>query len=320
MAQSLYKTLKQNHPNLLIDVLAPAWTLGLVARMPEVNQTITLPLGHGQLGLRPRFDLGKSLCAKNYDQAIVLPNSWKSALVPYFANIPLRTGYVGECRWGLLNDARTLDKKKLAMTVQRFVALGQTRLTASPPPIPPPQLRVSPDQQQDVIGKFGLATTLKNRQKILAVCPGAEYGEAKRWPAHHFAELAQQKINEGWQVWLFGSTKDQAVADAILQTAGACQNFTGQTTLAEAIDLLSLCHAVVSNDSGLMHIAAALDKYLVALYGSSDPCFTPPLSDKAHIIRLNLPCSPCFKRTCPLVHTDCLHGIKPERVLESLPP
>lgn len=319
MAQSLFKTLMENAPDTLIDVIAPAWTRGLLERMPEVNEPIIMPLGHGQFGLRQRIDLGKSLQKKAYAKAIVLPNSWKSALVPYFARIPLRTGYIGESRWVLLNDARKLDKTKLTMTVQRFVALAQAKPTLPEPARPIPQLRINPSQRRQVIGKFDLAAVVNSQQKILALCPGAEYGAAKRWPAGHFAALAQRKIRDGWQVWLFGSAKDRAIADDINQATDGCQNFCGQTTLAEAIDLLSLCHAVVSNDSGLMHVAAALDQHLVALYGSSDPGFTPPLSGKAQIIRLNLACSPCFKRTCPLGHTDCLQGITPDHVLEFLP-
>lgn len=321
MAQSLFKTIKEDAPDALIDVLAPDWTHGLLARMPEVERGITMPLSHGQFGLSQRINLGKALQANGYSQAIVLPNSWKSALVPYFAKIPLRTGYIGECRWGLLNDARKLNQRQLTMTVQRFVALGLPKPSPSPPTCPRPQFLINPEQRQEAIDKFGLTTDTINQEKILALCPGAEYGEAKRWPAGHFAALAQKKIQDGWQVWLFGSTKDRAIADQINQTtASQCHNFAGKTTLAEAIDLLSLCHAVVSNDSGLMHVAAALDKHLIALYGSSDANFTPPLSGKARILSLNLVCSPCFKRTCPLGHTDCLQGIKPEHVLESLPP
>lgn len=319
MAQSLFKTLKANGQGSLIDVIAPAWAMGLLERMPEVNEAIAMPLGHGQLGLRQRFNLGQSLQTKAYGQAIVLPNSWKSALIPYFAQIPLRTGYIGECRWVLLNDARKLDKTKLTMTVQRFVALAQANPALSAPTCPTPHITVNPDQRQQAIRKFGLTDVATSQQKILALCPGAEYGAAKRWPVGHFAGLAQRKIRDGWQVWLFGSTKDRAIADDINQATDGCQNLCGQTTLAEAIDLLSLCHAVVSNDSGLMHVAAALDKHLVALYGSSDPGFTPPLSGKAKIISLNLACSPCFKRICPLGHTDCLRGIKPDHVLEALP-
>lgn len=316
MAQSLFKLLKEQVADCQIDVLAPAWSLDLLACMPEVRSGIAMPLTHGQLGLGARFALGRRLRAESYTQAIVLPNSWKSALVPYFANIPTRTGYLGEARWGLLNDARKLDKTTLPMTVQRFVALGLPAHSALPPDCPTPALSVTPLQQQAVQEKFAVDG---NNPKILALCPGAEYGPAKRWPASHFAEVARHKLSQGWQVWLFGSAKDQPIAEQInRENAGFCRDFTGQTTLGEAVSLLSLVHTVVSNDSGLMHVAAALNKKLLALYGSSDPGFTPPLSENSQILSLHLDCSPCFKRTCPLEHTRCLTGLLPEQVLERI--
>ncbi len=320
MAQSLFITLKQQHPNCQIDVVAPSWTLALTQAMPEVSQGFVMSAARGKLGLLERIKLGKSLRQYHYDQAILLPNTWKSALIPFFANIPKRTGYIGECRWGLLNDPRKLDKRILTMTVQRFVALGLPSSAFLPPEYPIPRLVISQDQQTNVIEKFQLSKdrdlNKPSLQKILALCPGAEYGEAKRWPINHYAEVAKQKLAEGWKVWLFGSEKDKETAEQINnQVSGACIDFTGRTSLAEAVDLMSLVDTVVSNDSGLMHVAAALDKNIIALYGSSDPGFTPPLNDKAKVISLKLACSPCFKRVCPLGHADCLTGITPDAVL-----
>jgi heptosyltransferase-2 len=315
MAQSLFMILKQNNPECQIDVLAPQWSFSLLDRMPEVEKAIAMPLGHGKLGLKIRRDLGKSLRSFNYDQAILLPNSLKSALTPFFANIALRTGYVGECRWGLLNDVRKLDKQQLTMTVQRFVALGLNKEAIFPEYFPIPKLEIEKQRQQAVCKRFELIIN----DKILALCPGAEYGPAKRWPVIHYAEIARQKIEQGWQVWLFGSEKDIIVAEQInAATQGLCKDFTGKTSMAEAVDLMSLVNTVVSNDSGLMHVAAALDKNIVAIYGSSDPSFTPPLNSKATVIHLNLSCSPCFKRECPLGHTDCLNHITPGQVLENI--
>ena len=315
MAQSLFITLKNARPDSQIEVLAPAWSLALLERMPEVDKAIAMPLLHGQFGFFDRIKLGKKLRSNHYDQAILLPNSWKSALIPFVANIPVRTGYMRECRWGLLNDVRWLDKNLLTMTVQRFVALGLPKTVALPPECPIPRIVINEEQQNQVIEKFKLTCS----EKILALCPGAEYGEAKRWPASYYAEVAKQKIAQGWQVWLFGSDKDKATAEQINQeVSGACIDFTGRTSLAEAVDLMSLVDVVVSNDSGLMHVAAALDKKIIALYGSSDPGFTPPLNNKAHVISLKLECSPCFKRECPLGHTRCLTDIKPEQVLDAI--
>jgi len=313
MAQSLFITLKNAQPDCQIDVLAPVWSLALLERMPEVAKAIAMPLSHGQLGLLDRIKLGRKLRFEGYDHAILLPNSWKSALIPYFANIPVRTGYIGEFRWGLLNDARKLDKSLLTMTVQRFVALGLPNTAPLPPECPIPILLINHEQQNAVVKKFNLTPS----EKILALCPGAEYGAAKRWPASYFAEVARHKIAQGWQVWLFGSDKDKAAAEQIKsEVSGDCIDFTGRTSLAEAVDLLSLADTVVTNDSGLMHVAAALDKKIIALYGSSDPNFTPPLNTKAHVISLNLDCSPCFKRECPLGHTRCLTDIKPDQVID----
>lgn len=320
MAQSLFISLKQRYPGIQIDVAAPAWTLALLSKMPEVTNAIALPFKRGKLELRKRLQFAGQLRDSAYGQAILLPNTWKSALIPWLAKIPVRTGFIGECRWGLLNDIRRLDKQRLTMTVQRFIELGQpenhshTRrnlLNASLYP----KLHVTQAQQKRVIDKF----TLQLNTKILALCPGAEYGPAKQWPAEYYAEVARQHLSQGKQVWLFGSPKDQAIAAAINQLTGhACLDLTGRTTLEEAVDLMSLVDAVVSNDSGLMHVAAGLDKPLVAIYGSSDPGFTPPLHTQAKILSLQLPCSPCFKRVCPLEHTHCLIQLRPDKVMTAL--
>jgi heptosyltransferase II len=315
MAQSLFITLKQQQPNRQIDVIAPAWTQALLKRMPQVSLAIEMPLARGKLGLIERIKLGKSLRFAHYSQAILLPNTWKSALTPFFANIPLRTGYVGECRWGLVNDLRHLDKSILIQTVQRFVALAENPQPTIAPVCPAPCLQVSTENQQQVLTQFQLQT----HNKILALCPGAEYGEAKRWPITHYAAVAKNRLQAGWQVWLFGSKKDVIVAEQINQlVGGSCVDLSGKTSMTEAVDLLSLVNAVISNDSGLMHVAAALDKDLIALYGSSDPTFTPPLNTNAKIISLGLDCSPCFKRDCPLGHTRCLVEISPQQVISAI--
>ena len=311
MAQSLFIALK-NQQDCQIDVLAPSWSLGLLARMPEISKTFVMPLTHGEFGLKARFSLGMQLRFESYDQAIVLPNSWKSALIPVFAGIPKRTGFVGEMRYGLLNDARKLDKVVLTMTVQRFVALGFEN-SENVPIYSFPSLNVSANQQKAVIEKFALRLA----NPILVLCAGAEFGSAKRWTEAHFAELASHKIAEGWQIWLIGSEKDKSVTEEINKLTGwQCQDFAGKTDLTEAVDLLSFANTIVSNDSGLMHVAAALNKKVIALYGSSDPKFTPPLHAEAEIVTLNLECSPCFKRDCPLGHRQCLTDILPSHIAD----
>ncbi|PHS72432.1 MAG: lipopolysaccharide heptosyltransferase II [Cycloclasticus sp.] len=315
MAQSLFMALKQQHEQCEIDVLAPAWSLAILERMPEVRKGIVMPFVHGQFDIKGRRALGVKLRSEQYDQSIVLPNSWKSALTPFFANISKRTGYVGEMRWGLLNDARKLNKQFLTKTVQRFVALA-TKPSEQLPIIPQPRLVIDPSSVDAAKEKFGIYQT---SSKILGLCPGAEYGPAKRWPEEHYADVAKQAITKGWQVFLFGSNKDEQVTKKINALANNhCRDFAGKTNLTEALDLMSLCDQVVSNDSGLMHVSAALNIKTIALYGSSDPNFTPPLHPEAEVVSLGLPCSPCFKRECPLEHLDCLKKITPNSVIKRL--
>lgn len=318
MAQSLFRCLQATNPQIVIDVLAPDWTRELLVRMPEVNRAIAMPLGHGELAIGKRRQLGKSLQSDAYQQAIVLPNSFKSALVPFFAKIPLRTGWRGEARSWLLNDCRKLDKQQYPLMVERFAALGFPENSALPKPLFWPALNVLADINS-VKNKFNLET----KRKIIIFCPGAEFGSSKKWPESHFAKVADALISEGKQVWLMGSKNDAQTAQNIIDTIQAehkkhIVSLAGLTSIGEAIDLMSLAHTVVSNDSGLMHIAAALNKALVVFYGSTSPEFTPPLSNRVEILNLKLSCSPCFKRECPLGHLDCLNLLSPKAALDAI--
>ncbi|MBI5005689.1 MAG: lipopolysaccharide heptosyltransferase II [Nitrosomonadales bacterium] len=311
LMQPMLHRLQQRHPGVRIDVLAPPWTEKLLRQMPEVNDVIINPFPHGMFGLLARRRLGLQLRAAGYDQAIVLPNSWKSALVPAYAGIPVRTGFTGEMRYGLLNDARRLDKKRWPLMVERFAVLAEATKADIARPLASPALQVSEAQRATALSKFGL--TLE--KPVAIFCPGAEYGPAKRWPAHYYAELAQYLRTHGYAVWLIGSPKDKEVADKIVALGNEpCRNLCGVTDLSEAIALLSCADLVVSNDSGLMHIAAALDRPMLALFGSSSPQFTPPLSDKAQVLKLDISCSPCFKRECPLGHFNCMIQLTPKDV------
>ena len=313
MAQSLFITLKQRSHLVEIDVIAPAWSNPILSRMPEVNEVINLPVNHGEFGLYQRYQLGKSLRSKKYDQAIITPRSYKAALVPFFAKAKKRTGYRGEMRYGVLNDIRILDKKILKQTVQRYVALSNDKNAQQVPNIPFPKLSIDENNLQRLITQLNLNT----EKPIIALLPGAEYGEAKRWPIHYYAELAKELEKKGFQVWVLGSDKDSEAAEEISIGTNAI-NLCGKTKLEDSIDLLSICKTAITNDSGLMHIAAAVDIPLIAIYGSSTPDYTPPLTNKAKIHYLNLECSPCFKRTCPLGHTDCLQNISVNDVFKTI--
>lgn len=319
MAQTLFRLLKQRNPAVVIDVLASSWTRPLLARMPEVNAVIDMPLGHGALGFGVRRHLGKTLASAAYEQAIVLPNSFKSALIPFFADIPLRTGWRGELRYGLLNDLRRLDKTRYPLMAQRYAALALPREAEPLTQFPYPALAVDLHQRPHLLTKFALQL----HRPLLIMCPGAEYGPSKRWPEHYFAEVADKKIREGWQVWLMGSAKDHLVTDAIRNLLldderHHCYNLAGSTSLGEAVDLIACADAVLSNDSGLMHIAAALHKPVAVIYGSTSPEHTPPLSDRVRIISNNIECSPCFERECPKGHHRCLRELMPHQVLDEL--
>ena len=315
LSQPLLRLLKDRHPGAQIDYLAPPWTLPLLARMPEVRAGIENPFGHGALRLAARRRFGHALRAAGYDQAVVLPNSFKSALIPWFAGIPVRSGFRGEARWGLLNDLRRLDTQVLPQMAQRFAALALSADKPLPATLPPPALTSSAADQAALLARL----QLDHSKPAIAFCPGAEYGPAKCWPAVHFAALARSLAARGCAVWLLGSPRDHAIAEIIAQASdGACVNLCGRTSIAEAVDLLAAARLTVTNDSGLMHVAAAVGRPLIALYGSSSPLFTPPLSTQARIVSLNVECSPCFARECPLGHFKCLNDLAPERVFAEI--
>lgn len=316
MAQSLFITLKQQYPNCEIDVLAPQWSLPILKRMPEVREGISADVSHGEFSFFKRRKLGLNLKPKQYTHAIIIPRSWKSALIPYFAGVPVRTGYKGEVRYGLLNDIRMLNKKILKQTVQRYVAHAYQNNPQIAPAIPFPGLQVSQKHQAQIIDSLGL-----NLEKpVVCMMPGAEYGSAKQWPIDYYAELARALVDKGYQVWILGSDKDKAIGDKITDSNAVIFNLCGKTQLVDVVDLLSCAKSVVSNDSGLMHVAAAVGVELNVIYGSSTPEYTPPLIDqeKKNIFYLGLVCSPCFKRECPLGHLNCLNGINVADVLNEI--
>ncbi len=315
MAQSLFKLIKKLHPKCQIDVLAPAWTEPLLSRMPEVDNSFKLPFKHKELNFWERIKFGKKFKNQGYDKAIVLPNSWKSGLVIWATRIPVRIGWLGEFRHILLNDARKLDKDKYPLMTDRFLALAKPRSEKLPEDWERPNLKVKMNDCKAALSKHELSTEMP----VLALCPGAEFGPSKRWPENYYAEVAKYFEKKGYQTWIFGSKNDSEVAKNIQNlTNNKCCDLTGKTTLGEAIDLLSLARIVVTNDSGLMHISAALNKPIAAIYGSSSPKFTPPLADKVKILTHEIECAPCFQRVCPLKHHKCMINLHPQTVINAL--
>lgn len=308
MAQALLLLLKQRDPERNLDVLAPDWSLPIVSRMPQVRRGIAAQTGHNEIGLGKRWRISRELRQQGYDQAIVLPRSLKAALIPWFASIERRTGFRGESRYGLINDVRPFDRDILDQTVKRFAALG-LEPGESLAEIPNPVLRVSGANQDALLDKLDI----RGDRPVIAMMPGAEYGPAKCWPIEYFSELASLLVADGYDIWVLGSASDACPGKQIAAQSAAI-NLCGKTSLADVIDLLGLARQAVSNDSGLLHIAAAVGTHVHGIYGSSTPRFTPPLTGKRDMHYLGIECSPCFERRCPLQHLRCLKEILPATV------
>ncbi|MGE4371744.1 MAG: lipopolysaccharide heptosyltransferase II [Xanthobacter sp.] len=311
MAASLVEVLRMREPGRPIDVLAPAAALPVARMIPGVRRTIPLGLAHGELGLLARWKAGKALRSEGYGKAIILPRAFKAAIPPLAAGIPERVGYQGELRSPLLTDARPDTNRKTARTIERFVALGLPRGATMVSPRPH---LIMPDGALDqALAKF----PLEGEGPVMALCPGAEYGPAKRWPAPKFAQLARLAVQHGYRVRIFGSPKDAEAAQIIAEQSGVpVDNLVGRTSLIDAAALLSIADVVISNDSGLMHIAGAFDRRLVVLYGASSELMTPPASPRARIVSRELDCRPCHKRECPLGTLACLENISAEEVFK----
>ncbi|MFS1985437.1 lipopolysaccharide heptosyltransferase II [Vibrio breoganii] len=324
MSQSLYRTLKQQYPMADIDVLAPAWCKPVLDRMPEVSKAIDMPLGHGQLCLKTRYQLGKQLSKQGYSHAYVLPNSAKSALIPLIARIPNRIGWKGEMRYGLLTDVRH-NRKKFKYMVERYVALSHPKKDmlgseslGGLDKLAYPKLEIPEVERNQALKKFELNLS----RAIVGLCPGAEFGPSKQWPIEYFAEVANKLTEQGYQVWIFGSKNDQSIGSSLVSlikddNKAHVVNLTGSCSLVEAIDLISCCETVISNDSGAMHVAAALGASVIGIYGSTSPDYTPPLAKDVAILSTNIECSPCFERECPYGHLKCLKELPPKVILDA---
>ena len=286
MAQTLYKRLKDEEPSCTIHVISPEWSLPLMQRMPEVAKAISSPYLHGDIQILSRYRFGKNLKKCNYDRAIILTNSLKSSLIPFFADIPIRTGWLGELRYFLLNDIRHLKKETNSLMVEKFAALSVQKNNFTIRNLTFPSLDINLENQKEYLEKFSINSDLPS----LGICPGAEFGPSKKWPAQYFSEVAKEYVSKGWNVICFGSKNDIETGRKLetfngLKDENKFYNLIGMTSLVDVVDLLAHCKRVVTNDSGLMHIAAAVKTPLVALYGPSTPEYTPPLINNKKIIR-----------------------------------
>jgi heptosyltransferase-2 len=297
-----------------LTVGAVPWVAPVYRAMPQVHEVIEFPFQHGGLQFAARRRIARELQGR-FETAYVLPNSLKSALLPFLASIPRRVGYLGEARVGLLTHRLKNPQGKPPM-VAFYSALSGDRDGLEQDR---PRLQLPPGEIDAALAEHGLA-----RGGYHVFAPGAEFGPSKRWPESHYAQLARGLDGP---VLLLGSGKDAPVCEAIVAGAGAhCRSLAGRTSLSQAFALIAAARAVVSNDSGLMHVAAAFGVPQVALFGSSSPLHTPPLNDRATVVWLKqdpgyqppLDCAPCFARECPLGHHRCLVDVPPARVAAQL--
>ncbi|MBQ3775350.1 MAG: lipopolysaccharide heptosyltransferase II [Ruminobacter sp.] len=320
MSQCLYMELKKIYPDSIIDVMAPKWCLDVLKRMPEVSNAILMPIGHGVFNLKERYRLGKELKANHYDQAYILPNSFKSALIPLFAGIPYRRGWIGESRYFILTDYRR-NKKDFPKLISRYTSLAHSNTEIKSEKdlkeIPTPKLTVHESDTSTASSKF----SINIQADVLGICPGAEFGPTKKWPPEYYAIITDKYLSSdsGREVWIFGSNKDVETAEKLKKSVSPDYQkrvhiLAGRTTIEEAIDLLAACKFVICNDSGLMHISAAVGVRVIAIFGSTSTLYTPPTTTNALLVESTEPCHPCFKRQCRYGTTDCLKKLTAEMV------
>lgn len=306
MAQSLFIGLRARLPEATIDVLAPASTASLLARMPQVNEAVLMDIDHGEFALGRRRETARRIAARGYDQAIVLQRSAKAALVPWLAGIPQRTGYRGELRFGLINDVRTLDKSRYPLKAEHYALLGTETEGEPLGEIAYPRLAVEADNQHALVERFSLDL----KRPIVGFAAGAAYGGAKAWPTRHYARLAEELDARGWACWIFGSAADREIAKAMQAAAPRHGvNLAERTRLTDIVDLAALSTRFIGNDTGVMHLASAAAPSVIGLYGSTDPDYAPPLAAESQRLWRGMDCSPCRERECPLGHHACLEDM-----------
>ena len=304
MSASLLQALKAQLPDVHITALGPAFASPLLQRLDAVDEVIESPFSHGGLQWSQRKAFAKTL--PSFDAAVVLPNSFKSALIPWMAGIPKRVGWRGEMRYGVLTHQQKLDKAAYPRMVDRYTALAEhfgVSLSALNP-------TMTPQTQTDL-------------PPTVAIAPGAAFGSAKRWPADRYAQVALRALAAGYEVALVGGPSEADDCAAIKNAQpqayqSKIHNHAGQLSLGQSIDLIAACQSAIANDSGMMHIAGALGVPLVGVFGPTSPEHTPPLSEQAEVVWSRPSCAPCFKRTCPLKHHECMQSLQPETVVQAM--
>jgi len=318
MAQSLYKMIKKDSPETILEILAPGWTLAIHKRMLEVDASILSPFNHGELSLKKRFLFSKAIREKEYDQAIILTNSFKSALIPFFAKVPVRTGWLGEQRYGVINDIRDDSERNDLRMIDRFAALNPADNPFLKESIPYPQLSFDQFNVDLLTNRFGISLA----KRTIALCPGAEFGVSKRWPTYYFSVVASYFLRIGWNAIILGSERDSSIAaeivEGVLEDKTSLFDLTGKTSIEDALDLLSISKLVLTNDSGLMHLAAGVGTPLVALYGPTSPKLTPPLISKSRILSENTKSSKARTGDRMDGYHSSLVAIRPDRAIAAL--
>ena len=310
MSQTLLKKIKSNNPKTSIDILVNSSLKNLVERMPEINKVIILDCNHRELGLFKRLRLAKEIKKSSYDRSIVLSRSLKSSLIPYFAKIPIRTGELGELRYLLINDLKEFSKESRRKTASRYISMysdNNEELSENYYP--------SLDSNSENIKNLSEKYDLKKDKKVIIFAPGAAFGPSKMWPVNKFRELGK-KLNNDFKILILGSTNEKSIGNDIVTNKNMI-NLCGKTSIADAVDLMHISKFCVSNDSGLMHLAAATNTKSISIYGSTSPDFTPPLTKNKDIHYKGMSCSPCFEKKCKYGHYNCLVDIHSDDVFKS---
>ena len=309
MSQTLLKRVKSENPNTEIDILVNSTFKSLVERMPEINKAVILDCGHKELGLLKRLNLSRRIKG-NYDQSIVLSRSIKSALIPYLAKIPIRTGELGESRYILINDLKKFTKEDRRKTAFRYVSMFSKKEEVLDEKYYP-SLQPDPENIKILSDKYKLNLD----RKIIIFAPGAAFGPSKMWPVEKFKELGE-KLNKDFFILILGSNNEKGIGDKIV-TNNNMINLCGETAITDAVDLMHVSEFCVSNDSGLMHLASATNTKSISIYGATSPELTPPLTSNKEIHYRGISCSPCFEKKCKYGHYNCLVEIQADDVFKS---